>query len=223
MKVEIQGNPSFSHVHVDLEPGETLVAESGAMQSMSAELDMKAVTNGGFFSAIAKKWYAGESFFVNRFTNNGGSTMRVTISQDVPGEIVERKMKDGDELSLQKGSYLAHNGEIKLSSSWAGFVSWFSGEGLIKLKAKANGDGTLLFGAYGGIIQREVNGDLKVDDGHLVAYDPSLKLKVALAGGLFSSLFGGEGFVTRVVGQGKVYIQTRSVKGLASWLNPKFR
>ncbi|MDC7224869.1 MAG: TIGR00266 family protein, partial [Spirochaetales bacterium] len=170
-----------------------------------------------------KKMFGGESFMVNRFNNNGSGTLRVTLSQDVPGEIVERPMADGDVLSLQKGAYLAHTGDLKLKSSWAGFVSWFSGEGLIKLKVTANGAGSLFFGAYGAILEREVDGDLKVDDGHLVAFDPQLKLKVALAGGLFSSFFGGEGFVTRVVGTGKVYIQTRSIRGLASWLNPKFR
>ncbi len=223
MKAQINGSPSFSHVHVDLEPGETVTAESGAMQSMSAEMDMKAVTNGGFFSGLGKKWFGGESFIVNRFTNNGSGTMRVTLSQDVPGEIREHVMAEGDILSLQKGAYLAHTGDLKLNTVWAGFVSWFSGEGLIKLKVAAHGPGSLFFGAYGAIIERQITGELKVDDGHLVAFDPALKLKVALAGGLFSSLFGGEGFVTRVVGTGKVYIQTRSIKGLASWLNPKFR
>lgn len=223
MKVTVQGNPSFSHVNVDLEPGESVVAESGAMQSMSGELDMKAVTNGNFFSAIGKKWFGGESFFVNRFTNNADKTLRVTIAQNVPGEIIEQKMTDGQEINLQRGAYLAHTGEVKLIASWAGFISWFSGEGLIKLKAKSTGTGTLFFGAYGGIMKRRVEGELKVDDGHLVAYDPNLKLKLAMAGGLFASLFGGEGFVTRVVGNGDVYIQTRSVKGLAAWLNPKFR
>ncbi|MBN2625956.1 MAG: TIGR00266 family protein [Spirochaetales bacterium] len=223
MKAQIMGNPSFSHVRVDLAPGETVTAESGAMQSMSAELDMKAVTNGGFFSALGKRWFGGESFFVNRFTNNGSGTMRVTLSQDVPGDIIEMPMASGDVLSLQKGAYLAHTGDLKLKTAWAGFVSWFSGEGLIKLKVTAGGAGSLFFGAYGGILERQVEGDLKVDDGHLVAFDPALKLKVALAGGLFSSLFGGEGFVTRVTGSGRVYIQTRSIKGLASWLNPKFR
>jgi uncharacterized protein (TIGR00266 family) len=223
MKAQIMGNPSFSHVHVDLVPGETVTAESGAMQSMSAELDMKAVTNGGFFSALGKRWFGGESFFVNRFSNNGSGVMRVTLSQDVPGDIMEMPMAAGDVLNLQKGAYLAHTGDLKLRTFWAGFVSWFAGEGLIKLKVTAGGAGSLFFGAYGGIQERQVEGDLKVDDGHLVAFDPALKLKVALAGGLFSSLFGGEGFVTRVTGSGRVYIQTRSIKGLASWLNPKFR
>ncbi|OQY32949.1 MAG: TIGR00266 family protein [Spirochaetaceae bacterium 4572_59] len=221
MKASIQGNPSFSHVHIDLDPGESFVAESGAMQSMSAEMSMKAVTNGGFFSALAKKWFGRESFFVNYYSNKGSSPMRLTISQDVPGDILALKLDGTKAICLQKGSYLAHAGDVKLKSSWAGFISWFSGEGLIKLKA--SGQGTVWFGAYGGIIERKVDGDLKVDDGHLVAYDPGLKLKIALAGGLFSSFFGGEGFVTRLVGSGTVYIQTRSLSGLASWLNPKFK
>jgi len=221
MKTIIEGNPSFSHVHIDLEPGESITAESGAMQSMSASLEMRARSNGGFFGALVKKFFGGETFFINEFKNTGSLPRRLTIAQDVPGEIRELKLSEGREICLQKGAWLASAGDISFKPVWAGFVSWFSGEGLIKLKA--SGSGTLWFGAYGGIVERDVQGDLKVDDGHLVAYDPSLKLKVALAGGLIGSFTGGEGFVTRVTGQGKVYIQTRSIRGLASWLNPKFR
>jgi uncharacterized protein (TIGR00266 family) len=221
MKTVVEGNPSFSHVHIDLEPGESVTAESGAMQSMSAELDMKARSNGGFFSGLVKKWFGGESFFVNEFSNGGSRPMRVTIAQNVPGEIREIKLSGDREICMQKGAWLASAGDVRFRTVWAGFVSMFVGEGLIKLKA--SGNGTLWFGAYGGIIEREVKGELKVDDGHLVAYDPSLKLKVALAGGLIASITSGEGFVSKVVGDGTVYIQTRSLKGLASWLNPKFR
>lgn len=221
MRTQIEGSPSFSHVHIDLSPGESIVAEANAMQSMSAQIDMKTKTNGGFFSALGKKLFGGESFFVNRFSTEASSPQRVTIAQDVPGEIVELQLRDGTELCLQRGSFLACTEGVRLKTSWAGFVSWISGEGLVKLKA--SGNGTLWYGAYGGILRKEVQGELKVDDGHLVAYDPSLKLKLAMAGGFFTSLFGGEGLVTRLVGTGTVYIQTRSVKGLAAWLNPKFR
>jgi uncharacterized protein (AIM24 family) len=48
-----------------------------------------------------------------------------------------------------------------------------------------------------------------------------MKLKLQMAGGLFSSIFGGEGFVTRVEGKGKIILQSRSLSGLAGWLNPK--
>lgn len=221
MRTEISGSPSFAHVHIDLSPGESVVAENDAMQSMSADIQMTTKTNGGFFSALGKKLFGGESFFVNRFANDASGPRRVTVAQDVPGEILELQLRDGHELCLQRGAFLACTENVRLKTSWAGFVSWFSGEGLVKLKA--SGSGTLWYGAYGGIIKREVSGELKVDDGHLVAYDPALKLKLAMAGGFFASVFGGEGLVTRLVGTGTVYIQTRSVKGLAAWLNPKFR
>ena len=69
MKTTIEGAPSFAYLHVDLDPGESIVAESDAMSSMVADLGMKATFNGGFFSGLAKKFLAGESLFINTFTN----------------------------------------------------------------------------------------------------------------------------------------------------------
>ena len=69
----------------------------------------------------------------------------------------------------------------------------------------------------------EVDGEFIVDTSHLVAYDPTIKLKLQLAAGLFSSFFSGEGLVTRVQGKGRVVIQTRSISGISSWVNPKLR
>ncbi len=221
MTTSIHGAPSFSIVHVDLEPGEAITCEAGAMQSMNAELDMRARANGGIFSALGKKLFGGESFFVNEFVNNTGKTLRVTVSQDVPGQVNRLELAEDGEICLQKGAYLAHAGNVRLTTAWAGVVSWIAGEGLVKLKAK--GPGTLFYGAYGGILMRTVSEELKVDDGHLVAWDPGLRLKLALSGGLFSSVFGGEGLVTKLVGDGTVYVQTRSIRGVAAWVNPKLR
>ena len=69
--------------------------------------------------------------------------------------------------------------------------------------------------------EKEIDGEYIVDTSHLVAYEPQLKLKLQMAGGIFSSFFSGEGLVTRVEGNGKIWIQTRSIGGLAGWLNPK--
>jgi uncharacterized protein (AIM24 family) len=66
-----------------------------------------------------------------------------------------------------------------------------------------------------------VEGEFIVDSAHLVNYEPQLKLKVQMAGGIFSSFFGGEGLVTRLQGTGKIVIQTRSLDGLKNWLNPR--
>ena len=71
------------------------------------------------------------------------------------------------------------------------------------------------------MVDKNISGEYLVDTGHLVAYEPGIKLKLQLAGGLFSSLFGGEGFVTRLEGQGNVVMQSRSLDGMAGWLNPR--
>ena len=105
------------------------------------------------------------------------------------------------------------------SLATAGFVSGISREGFFKLEA--HGPGTIWFGAYGGLVGKEIDGEYIVDTSHLVAYEPQLKLKLQMAGGIFSSFFSGEGLVTRVEGNGKIWIQTRSIGGLAGWLNPK--
>ena len=83
------------------------------------------------------------------------------------------------------------------------------------------GSVTLWYGAYGALLDKEIDGEYIVDNSHLVAYEPGIKLRLQLAGGIFSSLFGGEGLVTRVSGKGRVVIQTRSLSGLTGWINPK--
>ena len=218
MQATIEGGPAFAFINVDLNPGETVVAESDAMSSMAADLDMDAKFNGGFFSGILKKFFGGESLFVNHFTNKTSDVRRVTLVQATPGNIREVQL-GGETICLQPGAYVASTPELKLKARWAGFKSWFSREGLFKLTV--SGTGTLWYGAYGELLEKQVDGEYIVDTAHLVAYEPHMKLKIQLAGGLFSSLFSGEGFVTRIEGQGKITIQTRSLSGLAGWLNPR--
>ncbi len=218
MKTTIDGAPSFAYLHVDLDPGESIVAESDAMASMSADLGMKASLNGGFFSGLGKKFFAGESLFINTFTNTTTGPRRVTLVQATPGNMTEVHLND-ETLCLQPGAYIASTPSLKLGVKWAGLVSGFETEGLFRLTV--SGTGTLWYGAYGEMLERQVEGEYLVDTGHLVAYEPHMKLKLQLAGGLFSSFFGGEGFVTRVEGKGKIVIQTRSLGGLAGWLNPR--
>ena len=218
MQTTIEGRPAFAYVHADLEPGETIIAESDAMSSMSAALEMVAKTNGGFFSGMCKKFLGGESLFVNHFTNTGRQTQRVTLVQATPGDVREVQLK-GDSICLQPGAYICSTPGLKLGLSWAGFKSWFAKEGLFKLVV--SGRGTLFYGAYGGLVEKEVDGAYIVDTSHLVAYEPQMTMKIQLAGGLFASFFSGEGFVTRVEGKGKIVLQSRSMDGLAGWLNPK--
>ena len=91
------------------------------------------------------------------------------------------------------------------------------GEGLFRLKI--TGSGKVVYGAYGGLIDREVDGELIVDTSHLVSYPKGFTIKTQLSGGIISSFTSGEGFVMRIKGKGKVVLQTRSIGGLAKWVN----
>ena len=218
MKVILNGAPSFAYLHVDLAPGESIIAESDAMSSMSADLDMTPRMNGSFFSAMGRKLLGKESFFINEFVNNTGQTRRVTLTQRTPGDIREVSLND-EAICLQPGAYISSTPELDLAVQWAGFGSWIAREGLFRLKVK--GTGKLWYGAYGQLLDRKVNGEMIVDTSHLVAYDPDIKLKLQFAGGMFSSFFSGEGLITRLEGDGNITIQTRSLDGLKNWLNPK--
>jgi len=219
MKATVNGGPAFSYIDVDLEPGESITSESDAMSSMHADIDLTASFNGGFLRGLLKKYLGGETLFISKFTNNSNNTKRVTLVQPIPGDIKCITLKDSS-YHLQPGAFLAATDGVKLGLGWAGFVSFIAREGLFRLIVSGTGD--VWYGAYGALLEKEIDGEYIVDTSHLVAYDPSIQLKLQLAGGIFSSFFGGEGLVTRVVGKGTIVIQTRSISGLTSWLNPKF-
>lgn len=218
MQTKISYGPAFSTIFVNLNPGDSIVAEADAMASMSSNVEMDTRLAGSFFTAAKKKFFGGESLFINEFFARGGSGGEVVFTQNTPGDIACVEMT-GNSLCLQPGAFIAYTGDIELGTRWAGFKSMIAREGLFKLVVAGNGK--LWFGAYGGIVEKQVKGEYIVDTSHLVAYEPQLTLNLQMAGGIFSSLFSGEGLVTRIEGNGKIYLQTRSIPGLVSWINPR--
>tara|TARA_B100000676_G_scaffold59790_3_gene59039 strand:+ start:5809 stop:6462 length:654 start_codon:yes stop_codon:yes gene_type:complete len=214
METEIRNRPSFANIRVGLKTGDTIVAEAGAMASMSSSVNINTRLNGGFFKAIFKRFLGNESLFVNEFSTE--SEGEVILTQAFPGDIECIELK-GNTMYLQPGAFLACEPDVKLGLGWAGIASFVGREGLFRLKV--SGTGKVWFGAYGGIVAKQVEGDYVVDTGHLVAYEPSVGIKMGMAGGLFSSFFSGEGLVTKVKGPGCIYLQSRSLDGLASWTN----
>ena len=221
MKYEIQYKPAFASIFLTINPGEKITAEAGAMISMDSGLTMTTEFSGGFFSALLKSLFGGESLFVNIFKNNTQKPLQLVLSQSTIGDIVCINLEGGKELCLQPGGYIAHTTGVNIAVAWAGFKSWFSGEGLFKLKL--SGNGRVFFGCYGGISEKYVDGEFVVDTSHLVAYPPNMSINVGLAGGLLGSMTSGEGFVMRLKGKGTIYLQSRSIDGLVKYLSPKVR
>jgi uncharacterized protein (TIGR00266 family) len=221
MQIEQKGGDAFAYLDLQLEPGEQLIAESDAMSSMDSNMDVTAKLNGGLIKGLLRKYLGGETLFINKYSNNSQQKLRLVLAQPTPGAIRCIDMDAGESLFLQPGAFLACTSDVRIELKWAGFVSFLAREGLFRIMV--SGPGTVWYGAYGTLLDRKVDGECLIDTSHLVAYPPSVKLKLQLAGGIFSSFFGGEGFVTRLEGEGNVVIQTRSLSGLTGWLNPKLR
>lgn len=222
MESEIRSRPAFAHLVLHLNPGESVTAEAGAMASMSAFTRLTARWNGGFFGAVLRKLFGGETLFVNEVACPEGAPgpAEVVLTQPTPGDMIGLPL-DGNSLFLQSGAYIASTAGVTLSVAWAGIGSFLGGEGLFRLKA--SGKGTVWIGAYGAITPRQIGSEpgdeLIIDSGHLLAYEPTVQLRSGLAGGIFSSFFGGEGIVMRIRGPGRIFLQTRSLEGLAAWTN----
>ncbi len=218
MKYDIRNKPSFATIFVTLNPGDTLVAEAGAMASMDVGLTITTEFSGGFFPALLKKFFGGESLFVNVFRNTSQKPQQLVLTQSSPGDITCLELK-GTSICFQPGAYIASSRNINMGVEWAGFSSFFAGEGLFRLRV--SGNGIVFFGCYGGLSKYRVDGQFVVDSEHLVAYEPGLKLNIGLAGGLIGSITSGEGLVNRITGHGDIYLQSRSVGGLVKFLTPK--
>jgi uncharacterized protein (TIGR00266 family) len=220
MDIKIEGAPAFGFLHIDLEPGEKLITESDAMASMDAAMDMKAKFNGGLFKGLLKKFLGGESLFINEFANNTPSRLRITVTQPFPGDIRVAELQEGEKIFLQAGAYICSEPGVLIGVKWAGIHSWIGGEGLFRMQL--SGKGRYAFGAYGGLVEKEIDGELIVDTDHLIAYPPGMEIKTQLSGNLISSFTSGEGFVMRIKGKGQVILQTRSFSGLSKWVNRNF-
>ncbi len=221
MDYQIRYKPAFATIFITLQPGESVIAEAGAMVGMDGKISMKTQFSGGIFSGLIKKFFGGESLFVNIFSNQTNTPLQVVLSQAAIGDIVAVELQPRQQLCLQQGAYIASSKKVKLGVGWAGFGSWFAKEGLFKLKV--TGPGLVFFGGYGGISQKQITQEFIVDHGYLIAYEPGIKMGVRLVGGLFGSITSGEGFVNKLRGNGVIYLQSRSVNGLVKFLRPQFR
>ncbi len=220
MKYEIRYKPTFACIFVTLQPGEQVTAEAGAMVSMDSGITMKTEFSGGLIQALLRSFLGGESLFVNIFRNSSQKPQTVVLTQSVIGDIHRIDLNQGT-ICFQPGAYIAHTPGVNMGVRWAGFASWFAGEGLFKLQF--SGTGRVFYGCYGGIMEKTIAGEFIVDNSHLVAYEPNITMNIRMSGGILGSLTSGEGLVNKLKGRGKIYLQSRSIDSLVGYLRPKCR
>jgi uncharacterized protein (TIGR00266 family) len=219
MRTEISYSPSFAMATVHLDPGESVLAEAGAMMSMTAGIAIETSTRGGVLKGLKRSVLGGESFFLNTFTASAPGD-HVVVAPSLPGDIITWPLQ-GNTVFLQSGSYLAAPDSIEVDSKWGGSKTFFSREGLFMLKCSGVGD--LVVSSYGAVhtIDLQPGQTYVVDTGHMVGWDEGVTYEVQRAGNWKSTMLGGEGLVVRLTGPGRCYVQTRSPANFIDWLVPK--
>jgi uncharacterized protein (TIGR00266 family) len=217
---EVLHQPAFALAVVHLQPEQAILAEAGAMVSMSANVELQSQMKGGLLGAL-KRAAGGESAFVSTFTARGGPG-EVTLAPGAPGDIAGIEM--GNQLFyVQSSSYLAGDASLVVDTRWGGAKSFFGGEGLFVLQVQ--GTGLLLVSSFGAIHRKRLAPGERyvVDTGHLVAWEGTTQYTLRkAASGFFRSLVSGEGIVAEFTGPGEILIQTRNLAAFAGLMKPFF-
>lgn len=225
---EIKGE-DLQFVEIELDPGESAVAEAGAFVWKDASVQMTTVfgdgsadQGGGFMGKLlgaGKRLITGESLFTTVFTHTGSGKARVAFASPTPGTILPLNLGElGGTLICQKDSFLAAARGVSIGLHFQKRVmtGLFGGEGFIMQRLE--GDGWAFVQMGGTLIERQLQPgeELHIDTGCVAAYTPDVDFDLVMAGGVKSVLFGGEGlFFARLRGPGKVWIQSLPFARLA--------
>ena len=219
---EIFGH-EMQFVEIELDQGESAVAEAGAMMYMDDGIVMETVfgdgsgssQSGGFMDKLlgaGKRLITGESLFCTVFTSQAPGKTRVAFSSPYPGKIIPLDLKDyGGMVICQKDAFLCAAKGVSIGVHFQKKIgtALFGGEGFIMQKLE--GDGHVFIHAGGMIIEKELAAGetLRVDTGCLAALTQTVNYDIQTVGGIKSSIFGGEGFFFAVLtGPGHVWLQS---------------
>ena len=220
MKYEIKGG-NLPVVICTLQPGETMVTESGAMSWMSPNMKMETGAKGGLGGAFGRM-FSGESIFQNRYTAQKGEGL-IAFASSFPGEIRAVDIAPGHGIVVQKRGFLACTEGVELSVFFQKKfgTGFFGGEGFIMQKLSGRGIAFTEFDGH--IVEYDLDPgeSLVVDTGYLAAMDATCSMDIQAVPGLKNMVFGGEGiFNTIITGPGHVYLQTMPISQVAGVLRP---
>ncbi len=225
---KIYGN-EMQFVEIELDPGESAVAEAGAMMYMTDGIVMETIfgdgsstQSGGFFDKLigaGKRLITGESLFCTVFTQQGSGKGKVAFSSPYPGKIIPIDLKEHDgEIICQKDAFLCAAKGVSIGVAFQKKIgaALFGGEGFIM--ERLDGDGLTFVHAGGTIVERQLDhGErLRVDTGCLVALTRDVDYDIEFVGNVKSAIFGGEGFFfAQLTGPGHVWLQSLPFSRLA--------
>ena len=211
---------SLPAVVIHLNPGETIVSESGGRTWMKGDVQTESKSEGGLKKMLGRA-LSGESLFMSRYTARGDA--EIGFSSSFPGSIIARELGPGQSIICQKSAFLCATAGVELSIHFQKKMGsgFFGGEGFIM--QKVTGPGTVFLEVDGYCQEYELGAGEKVvcDTGVVAIMDASCQMDIQMVKGVKNMLFGSEGlFDTVVTGPGKVYLQTMTVNKLADLMAP---
>jgi uncharacterized protein (TIGR00266 family) len=215
MDIDILADGAFGSALVKLDANESFISESGAMFRASSNVDIDVTTRprgskGGLLAGI-KRLIGGENFFFSTYKTLDGRPGEVGLSPTLGGEVRVIDLDGTSSWVCAGGSYMASHPDVALDIRFQGLRGLFSGESLFFMQA--SGNGPLLVNAYGQISKIEIDGELIVDTGHVVAFEETLTYSLTKTGGSWlTSYLSGEGIVFRFSGHGKLLVQSHNPK-----------
>ncbi len=220
MRYQIQGE-MLPVVICQLEGGEKMITEGGAMSWMSPNMKMETTSNGGIGKALGRA-FAGEHLFQNVYTAMGGAGM-IAFASSFPGSIRAFEIGPGQDMIFQKSSFLAAESGVQLAVHFRKKLGsgLFGGEGFIM--QKVSGQGTMFAEFDGHVVEYELSQgqQIVVDTGHLAAMTATCQMDIQSVPGMKNMLFGGEGFFNTIItGPGHVWLQTMPISNVAGILRP---
>ncbi|WP_129595844.1 TIGR00266 family protein [Anaerophilus nitritogenes] len=218
MDYKILYEGAFPLVEVNLQRGENIKAESGAMVSMSNTIEVDGRMEGGLMQGLGRM-LAGEKFFFQTLEATRGPG-KVLLAATAPGGVVDVNLDGSYNLSVQKDGFLAATSGIDVSSKMQNLAKGlFSGEGFFIVKI--SGKGTVFISSFGAIhpINLSEGEEVIIDNSHLVAWPEYMNYTIEKASkGWISSITSGEGLVCRFRGPGTVLIQSRNPGAFGGWI-----
>ena len=209
-------------VEMTLNAGESVYTQSGGMAYQTEGIEMKTNARGGVMKSLGRM-FSGESIFMANYTAQKDGAV-VAFASTVPGNIIPIDLSTKPAgMMLQKGAFLCAEQNVNTSVAFSKRFSagLFGGEGFIL--QKATGNGKLFIEIDGDSIEKQLApGEvLKVDTGNVVAFEPSVSYEIETVKGLGNIFLGGEGlFLTKLVGPGRVILQSQNFKDFANRLIP---
>ncbi len=203
---------------VNLEQGETMTAEAGAMTYMDPNIEVHTrKRERSLLGSLGLAIIGRQSFWVNDYTSAQGAGEVGLVSAPV-GDIEMLEIRPDQGYVIQKAAYVASTQDVDLDVQWEGFTKGLFGQGLFMIRVTGNGN--LFINTFGAVDKHTLGlgQSMIVDNFHLVAFSSTCSYKVTKFGGLKETLLGGEGLVTNITGPGDIYIQTKNLKEFVDWL-----